>query len=82
MGQDKCKLHQKLPISFILIENRTCNRYKTLRGGPSLLAAHGQRAGSIPHDLAFVVDAWPTLPEAVRVGIVAMVEAAGKRRTR
>ena len=27
-------------------------------------------------DLALVVDAWPTLPEAVRAGIVAMVRAA------
>ena len=29
-------------------------------------------------DLARIVDAWPTLPEAVRAGIVAMVKAAGK----
>ena len=27
-------------------------------------------------DLARIVDAWPTLPEAVRAGIVAMVKAA------
>jgi hypothetical protein len=27
-------------------------------------------------DLAAVVEAWPLLPEAVRAGIVAMVEAA------
>jgi hypothetical protein len=29
-------------------------------------------------DLARIVDAWPTLPEAVRAGIVAMVKAATK----
>jgi hypothetical protein len=27
-------------------------------------------------DLARIVDAWPTLPEAIRAGIVAMVQAA------
>ena len=31
-------------------------------------------------ELSFLVDAWPQLPEAIRAGIVAMVEAAcGKR---
>jgi hypothetical protein len=29
-------------------------------------------------DLARIVDAWPTLPEAVRAGIVAMVKAASR----
>jgi hypothetical protein len=29
-------------------------------------------------DLARVVEAWDSLPEAIRRGIVAMVEAAGK----
>jgi hypothetical protein len=29
-------------------------------------------------DLARIVDAWPTLPEAVRAGITAMVRAATK----
>jgi len=28
-------------------------------------------------DLAVVVEAWPTLPEPVKAGIVAMVKAAG-----
>jgi hypothetical protein len=31
---------------------------------------------NLPTDLATVVVAWPTLPEAIRSGIVAMVEAA------
>jgi hypothetical protein len=28
-------------------------------------------------DLAALVDAWPSLPEAIRAGILAMVQAAG-----
>jgi hypothetical protein len=40
------------------------------------LAAHGQRAESNEPDLAAVIEAWPTLPEAIRAGIVAMVTAA------
>jgi hypothetical protein len=35
------------------------------------------RAASTDPDLAAVLDAWPTLLEAVRVGIVAMVKASG-----
>jgi hypothetical protein len=30
----------------------------------------------LPSDLAAVVDAWPTLPEALRAGILALVKAA------
>ena len=30
-------------------------------------------------DLAAVVDAWPTLPDAIRAGIGAMVQGAGGR---
>ena len=30
----------------------------------------------LPQDLQAVVDSWPSLPEAVKVGIVAMVKAA------
>jgi hypothetical protein len=30
----------------------------------------------LPPDLAAVVAAWPTLPEAIRAGIVALVKAA------
>ncbi len=38
----------------------------------------GQSKHPIPDDLRTVVEAWPGLPEAVRVGIVAMVEAASR----
>ena len=34
---------------------------------------------TVPPDLVPVVEAWTKLPEAVRVGILAMVQAAGKR---
>jgi hypothetical protein len=34
----------------------------------------------MPPELAAVVAAWPSLPEAVRAGIVAMVKAAGAAR--
>jgi hypothetical protein len=30
----------------------------------------------LPPDLAAVIDAWPELPEAIKAGIVAMVNAA------
>jgi hypothetical protein len=32
-------------------------------------------------DLAAVVEAWPTLPAAIRAGILAMVKAASGART-
>jgi hypothetical protein len=32
----------------------------------------------IDPDLARLIDAWPTLPEAIRTGILAMVTAAAK----
>jgi len=34
---------------------------------------------ALSDDLAFVVEAWSDLPEPVRVGIVAMAEAARKK---
>jgi hypothetical protein len=33
--------------------------------------------GPLEPALAFVIDAWPTLPEAIRAGILAMIRAAG-----
>jgi hypothetical protein len=30
-------------------------------------------------DLARIVDAWPSLPDAIKAGILAMIEAASKR---
>jgi len=39
--------------------------------------AVGENLHRIDPDLAALVDAWPTLPAALKAGIVAMVETAG-----
>ena len=58
-------------------DSATPNVDKDLRLIIPALAAHGQRATSNPApDLAAVIDAWPTLPEPLRAGILAMVQAA------
>jgi hypothetical protein len=31
-----------------------------------------------PQDLQAIIDVWPSLPEAIRAGIVAMVKATGQ----
>lgn len=53
---------------------------KGLRQTPLRLAAQGKRATPDDPGLAVVVDSWPTLPEAIRAGILAMVQAAGVAR--
>ena len=40
--------------------------------------ALGAQSGDIPPDLRLVVEVWGTLPEATKVGILAMVRAAGE----
>ncbi len=54
-----------------------CLLIKDLRSSVELAAHHlptdTRRADS---DLTALVDAWPTLPEAIRAGIVAMVRAS------
>ena len=54
---------------------------KALRPPDPVIAAPAQRAGRVeaptpPPDLAAVVAAWPTLPEAIKAGILAMVRAS------
>jgi hypothetical protein len=45
----------------------------------SLPLAHSlARETQISPDLARLIDAWPTLPEALRAGILAMIDAACK----
>jgi hypothetical protein len=43
-------------------------------------ACESQNGPGIEADLGWLIDAWPTLPEAIRAGILAMVDAAGKQR--
>jgi hypothetical protein len=37
------------------------------------------RSSQTDPDLARIANAWPSLPEAIRAGILAMVEVASKR---
>jgi hypothetical protein len=39
-------------------------------------------AVSLPSDLCRLIDAWPSLPDALRAGILAMVDAAKQTNTR
>jgi hypothetical protein len=54
-----------------------------LRNGENLGAAVGAAANAetaaIDPALQAVIQAWPDLPEAIRAGILAMVQAAGGR---
>jgi hypothetical protein len=52
---------------------------KCLRQSRLPLTAYGQRAAWDDPDLAAILDAWRLLPEPVRAGIVAMVQAASAR---
>ena len=45
------------------------------QSGAECGALNAQRA-EFPPDLAAVVDAWPTLPAAIRTAILAMLDAA------
>ena len=48
---------------------------------PACPAPGGAESGALTPNispaLAALIDAWPTLPEAIRAGILAMVRAAG-----
>jgi hypothetical protein len=43
---------------------------------PALCPSLAPRATDLTHDLAEIVTAWPTLPEPIKAGILAMVKAA------
>jgi hypothetical protein len=45
--------------------------------GGAKSGALAPRSRPIDAALAALIDAWPTLPEAIRAGILAMVRAAG-----
>jgi len=44
----------------------------------ALAGAVETKPAHIDADLQAIIDAWPTLPEALRAGIVAMIRAAGE----
>ena len=53
-------------------------------GDTTISASAGANAGAVETktahddpDLQAIIDAWPALPEAIKAGIVAMVQAAG-----
>jgi hypothetical protein len=46
--------------------------------GPESLAYSLAHDSQIDPDLARLIHAWPTLPEALRAGILAMIDAARK----
>jgi hypothetical protein len=52
------------------------------QGNPTIVALGGAKSGALAAtdpDLAALIDAWPTLPEAIRAGILALVRAAQER---
>ena len=64
-------------IMIPLISGRNLSSDGTLERSTLPVAGLGKRAaGKTPPDLALVMNAWSSLPEALRAGIVAMVEAA------
>jgi hypothetical protein len=47
--------------------------------GPLDASMAQSATGLVDPGLATIIERWPTLPEAVRLSILAMVEAAGRR---
>jgi hypothetical protein len=63
-----------LPVGLESSHEITGNSSGVPRSGAESGAVRSQN-GLIDADLAVVVDAWPTLPEAIKTGILAMVRA-------
>jgi hypothetical protein len=59
-----------------LAEVKNPLRVKELRNSRRDPTAPRQRTASNSPGLAAVVDAWPTLPEAIKAGILSMIKAA------
>ncbi|MCZ6736103.1 MAG: hypothetical protein O7C65_09965 [Planctomycetota bacterium] len=64
--------------------NATKGNHSELRDvidlGGAESGAVGDKSGLADPDLQHLIDAWPDLPEAIRAGIVAMVNAAIQSR--
>ncbi len=67
-----CDLRCRKPLLYSVnpAEGQTCEH------GPEHSADYSAFAASIDPDVAAIIQAWPVLPEAVRAGILAMVEAS------
>jgi hypothetical protein len=52
-------------------------RPSNLKQSTAESATRGTKSGALNADLAAIAEAWPTLPEAIRAGILAMVRAMG-----
>jgi len=63
-----------------LLGSRPACPTKTSGEGKGVLAQHLSRAPENDPDLATVIAAWPSLPEPIKAGIVAMVNAAQKNQ--
>ena len=57
---------------------KTTGKTNDSKAGGAESGAVGSEIGPIEPDLRRLIDAWPTLPDALKTGIVAMVEAAAK----
>ena len=68
-----------LEPSDITDESNTGLRNEARKGG-ALSGAKKASFGDFDADLRKVIEAWPTLPEAVRQDILAMVEASQVRK--
>ncbi|MHB1038121.1 MAG: hypothetical protein ACYC35_27250 [Pirellulales bacterium] len=57
-----------------MLENH--EKTSTFEQGAALRAAVGAGCDTLPAELSQIIDAWPTLPEPIKAGIMAMVTAA------
>jgi hypothetical protein len=66
---------------FDLVGRAGLERVATSQGKRHILAKGGTRGGDITGDspeLQAIIDAWPSLSDDVKAGILAMVKAAGE----
>ena len=69
-------LHVRFPAGIEPLANSPENTANPAPGGAKN-GALTSTSPTIDPALAALIDAWPTLPEAIRAGILAMVRAAG-----
>jgi hypothetical protein len=67
-------------VGAVPVENRVHKPNGFMASSTGFRGATTPAPGRADPALAGIVNAWPTLPEAIRAGIVAMVEAVGAAR--